>query len=833
MGADPKGNNPNELYRRAKKIFLASLEIEPAEREQFLAAAAAGNPSLQDQVRALWRAEEDFTDTATSASAGPEPPLPTAVGSFQILERLGGGGMGTVFLAQDPHNNREVALKVIHAGAMGTGLHQRFQREATIIGQLDHPGIVRLYEAGVEEAEGGDVAYLAMEHVRGCSLDQYCAKTPFQLQDRLKILAAISRAVAHAHERGIVHRDLKPSNILVDEDARPRVLDFGISRLINPSETLPTLTVDSSHLIGTVKYMSPEMAQGAEATFASDIYALGLIIHTVLAGEFPYPVPEFPLHQALLAVIAAKPTPPSRQKADLGPAVDAVVAHCLAPDPQQRYADAQTLAEDLEALPVGNKLHVDVPGPASRLLGKLRTGVPRTPLRAVGMLLLGLLGWFFVSYLTGEPAAASDHRHSIYALLDSADNNLHIAPRGHEGYLAAVDSLSQALDLLRQQPDLPEHNALNRYARWRMGEAQYFLGGLEFDPARYKAANRFFKTCGDVPFDDASFAALDSTSVITARIALQARSQAYGGRALAAAALANFVTPRSNYRVAQMYMQSALAQIWADSTAISYRPDAHNQRLNMCLAYNDNGRYRSLWGAAADSLEMVRSSLVWFARSDSIGNIRLVPDAYGSLLRGWGQAQLLVAEMGEDPAALNQAYELFNRACSVQEEAGLRWGFLNSRVLLARAHRRGREMGLHQEDLERDIRALQKLSAENQTGPSPFAGSRLHQELAELFLTRFDQDGTAAWLDQAAEALDRAAEICPRADFVFEAKRRLPTEARLAVRRTRAAGADERSRKVLDQIKQVLAGNLREDDRRLFRILRERRQELRLALQGG
>ena len=420
-------SHTDKVYHEAKELFLATVEMDPTEREQFLTMAAAGNPSLQSCVRNLWRAEEEFLISVESSRGQALDGLPSVLGNFRILEHLGGGGMGSVFLALDPRNNLKVALKVIHAGAVFQGLHQRFQREISIIRQLDHPGIVRLYEAGMQEAEGGDVAYLAMEYIQGRPLDRYCEETPFNLRQRLKLLAQIAQAVAHAHERGIVHRDLKPANILVDEEGRPRVLDFGVSRIFQPSETLHTLTIEGSHLIGTIKYMSPEMAQGAEANTASDIYALGLIIHTTLTGHFPYPVPEYPLHQALLAVIAAKPKVPSRHNQELGPEVDAVVARCLALDPGQRYGSAQDLAEDLEALSEGGNLHVDVPGPGRRFLQRLRSRVPGVSIWAALVPVFGLLVWILLANLDGARTVAPPSRSSIYALLDSADNNLHIA----------------------------------------------------------------------------------------------------------------------------------------------------------------------------------------------------------------------------------------------------------------------------------------------------------------------------------------------------------------------------------------------------------------------
>ena len=215
--------------------------------------------------------------------------LPEAIGPFRVLRLLGQGGMGRVYLAQQQEPQREVALKVISAAALSAEFQKRFRREIELLAALEHPGIARMYSAGIADSAAGELPYLAMEYVRGSDLLAHAQQQALGLRQRLLLVIAIARAVHYAHTRGVIHRDLKPANILVDEHGQPKILDFGVAHVAG-REDATQMTV-AGEILGTVPYMSPEQLGGQTRTVDPtwDVYALGVIAYELLCGELPYP----------------------------------------------------------------------------------------------------------------------------------------------------------------------------------------------------------------------------------------------------------------------------------------------------------------------------------------------------------------------------------------------------------------------------------------------------------------------------------------------------------------------------------------------------------------
>lgn len=271
-----------------------------------------------------------------------------SIGPYRILHLLGEGGMGRVYLAQQLHPQRQVALKVVRG--LSVLDIERMRREIEVLAQLEHPGIARLYAAGESRVDGVDVPWLALEYVRGLDLASHADQNRLDLPARLRLLIEVARAVHHAHGRGVIHRDLKPGNILVNEHGQPKVLDFGIARLRD--DAAHGLTRDGQ-VLGTLPYMSPEQLQGNSSGIdcRSDVYSLGALAYELISGRLPHPrLNTSTVYQAL--EIVRNETPPrlatlsTLARGDL----DTVIMKSLASEREQRYASAAEWADDLQRI---------------------------------------------------------------------------------------------------------------------------------------------------------------------------------------------------------------------------------------------------------------------------------------------------------------------------------------------------------------------------------------------------------------------------------------------------------------------------------------------------
>ena len=256
---------------------------------------------------------------------------------YELIGRLGSGGMADVWLASDKQLGRQVALKFLHERfAQDAQFVERFRREASAAAGLQHPNVVGVFDRG--EWEGGH--YIAMEYVEGASLKDLIARG-LSVAEAVEITRQILVGARFAHERGIVHRDLKPQNVLVDSEGRARVADFGIARA-GASE----ITQEGS-VLGTAQYLSPEQAQGLEVGAPSDLYSVGVILYEGLTGRLPFDG-DSPVTIALKQ-ISEQAQPPSRLNPQVTPALDAVVLRALAKDPANRYSSAQEFLDALDA----------------------------------------------------------------------------------------------------------------------------------------------------------------------------------------------------------------------------------------------------------------------------------------------------------------------------------------------------------------------------------------------------------------------------------------------------------------------------------------------------
>ena len=340
-------------------LLDVALALAPAQRASWLASLASDNPGLAAVVGSLLSTHDqlatDFLDEVPPLeSAAPPSRGPLAgdrVGPFELLRELGRGGMGSVWLARraDGVGHRQVALKLPRI-AWGDAFTERLAREREILATFSHPNIARLYEAGVD-SHGRP--WLAMEHVDGEPIDQYCQRHALSLAERVNLLAQVMGAVAHAHAHLVVHRDLKPGNILVDRDGRPRLLDFGVAKLLDGDRTRDTALTELSGNALTADYASPEQVRGEPLGTASDVYSMGVVAYEMLAGARPYRLRQrsrYELESAIasaeVALASSRAVQPADAKALRGD-LDSVLNKALRKDTATRYPTMDAFAQDL------------------------------------------------------------------------------------------------------------------------------------------------------------------------------------------------------------------------------------------------------------------------------------------------------------------------------------------------------------------------------------------------------------------------------------------------------------------------------------------------------
>jgi tetratricopeptide (TPR) repeat protein/predicted Ser/Thr protein kinase len=286
---------------------------------------------------------------AAPGEGGASDSIPAQIGRYRIIRKLGVGGMGVVYLAEQDQPRRCVAVKVIRTGFMTRDLLRRFEFEAQVLGQLRHPGIAHIYEFGTADTDGNEQSFFAMEYVEGPTLDRYASQHPLGTRERLKLMTLICDAIQHAHQKGVIHRDLKPGNILVDESGQPKVLDFGVARATNADMQLVTLQTGAGQLVGTIPYMSPEQVSGvpSEIDTRSDVYALGVICFELLTQCLPHNLRDRSIPEAARIIRDEEPSRLGSTHPALRGDLETIVAKALEKDKTRRYQSAAELSADI------------------------------------------------------------------------------------------------------------------------------------------------------------------------------------------------------------------------------------------------------------------------------------------------------------------------------------------------------------------------------------------------------------------------------------------------------------------------------------------------------
>jgi eukaryotic-like serine/threonine-protein kinase len=368
------------------ELFEAALDAPSGEQYRLLARECAGQPLLLAQVKALLVAD----DQAEAGSFMREPALQVearhlaaertetragqTLNRYQLLEPIGEGGMGEVYLALDTELDRQVAVKLIKSNLITTDLMRRFSNERQILAQLNHPNIASLLDGGTTDQ---GIPFFVMEYVDGQPLDRYADSHGLSTTERLKLFRTVCDAVQYAHQNLIIHRDIKPTNILVTKEGEAKLLDFGIAKLLAPIDSSAVAETATVFRAMTPEYASPEQVKGDPITTATDVYSLGVVLYELLTGQRPHRFKSRQPADIALAICVQEPDKPSasivdgadrnaaskanpkseiRSPKSLRGDLDNIVLMAMRKDPQRRYATIEQFSEDirrhLEGLPV-------------------------------------------------------------------------------------------------------------------------------------------------------------------------------------------------------------------------------------------------------------------------------------------------------------------------------------------------------------------------------------------------------------------------------------------------------------------------------------------------
>jgi eukaryotic-like serine/threonine-protein kinase len=361
-----------ERWSQIEGLFLEAMEMPPAERVRFLDKACNGDEALRREVNSLLENDApnspllqqslpSITDLrGGSGSSSPSNMEGRRIGVYRLVRLLGHGGMGSVHLAvrDDEQFHKEVAVKILKRGMDTDFMLGHFRQERQILANLEHPFIARLIDGG---ATDDGLPFFVLEYVDGLPITRYCTEKKLNLNERLRLFRLVCEAVQHAHQSLVIHRDLKPGNILITKEGIPKLLDFGIAKLIDPGvkpdSTLPTLTRRDMRMM-TPAYASPEQARGSPINTATDIYSLGAVLYELLSGQLPHRFKRETPAEVERVICEVEPERPSvvaksrRLEGDL----DNIVLTAMRKEPQRRYASAVEFSEDIrrhmEGLPV-------------------------------------------------------------------------------------------------------------------------------------------------------------------------------------------------------------------------------------------------------------------------------------------------------------------------------------------------------------------------------------------------------------------------------------------------------------------------------------------------
>ncbi|MGH9841172.1 MAG: tetratricopeptide repeat protein [Blastocatellia bacterium] len=356
--------NP-ERWQRVEELFLTVADRPAAEREAYLTRVCGGDEELRHEVLSLLARDttEDFIEKPIAGVAIGFSPDPgddvegKRIGPYRLTRLVGRGGMGAVYEAvrDDAQFQQQVAIKLIKGGMDSDFVRDRFVRERQILASLDHPHIARLFDGGATE-DGRP--YFVMELVDGEPITDYCRRRELPLDEKLKLFRDVCSAIQHAHQKLVVHRDLKPSNILVTADGTPKLLDFGIAKLLAPDPGEADTRTETAVRLMTPDYASPEQVRGGQITTATDVYSLGVVLYELLTARRPHQFATYSpleIERAICDTEAPRPSEAAREQTDtpaklarqLAGDPDNIVLMAMRKEPARRYQSVEQFSEDI------------------------------------------------------------------------------------------------------------------------------------------------------------------------------------------------------------------------------------------------------------------------------------------------------------------------------------------------------------------------------------------------------------------------------------------------------------------------------------------------------
>jgi non-specific serine/threonine protein kinase/serine/threonine-protein kinase len=462
-------------WERVKTALDVALELPAALRPGYIEEISAQDPQMREELTSLLEAHDkantEFLNTPAAGLAAfrhldlPDPWLGKQLGVYRLVERIGAGGMGEVFRAvrADDEFDKQVAVKLLKTGQDSAFVVQRFRYERQILAGLDHPNIAKLLDGG-RTADG--LPYFVMEYIAGEPIDEYCDRLKLPLGARIRLFLQVCVAVQYAHQRLIVHRDLKPSNILVTNDGLPKLLDFGIAKILESGD--PAAAEETKGLVRllTPQYASPEQIRGEPITTASDVYSLGIVLYELLTGGKPTQLDDRqPLkpssavrHRGADAVSEARNGSPAKLSRQLRGDLDNIVLMALRDEPRRRYDSVERFAEDLRRHLAFQPI---IARPAtlgyrtSKFVARYRLGVAAAAILTVGLLIALLVTTREANIARAERSRAerrfTDVRQLAHSLIFDIHDSIQALPGSAPGKHLIVKTGMRYLDDLSRE----------------------------------------------------------------------------------------------------------------------------------------------------------------------------------------------------------------------------------------------------------------------------------------------------------------------------------------------------------------------------------------------